>query len=106
MLIIQSSILRTITDPTLGQSSLYSVTRPNLGSPGKLQGLLMALEEFGLGFEQALDDALQDLARLVLELVLWRAKDLLEHADKLGCQALDGGLVGLVWKRVSFCLDV
>lgn len=67
-----------------------------LGSTRKLQDLLMALEELWLGLEQALHDVLHQLAGLILELVLRRAQDLLEDDNKLGCQALDGGLIGLV----------
>lgn len=63
----------------------------------KLQHLLVALEELRLGLEEALYDALHNLARLVLHLILGRTEDLFEHADELGRQALDCGLVGFVY---------
>ncbi|ROV92110.1 hypothetical protein VSDG_07545 [Cytospora chrysosperma] len=44
----------------------------------------MALEKFRLGLEEALDDTLHELARLVLELSLGWAEDLLKDADELG----------------------
>lgn len=56
----------------------------------------MALEEFWLSLEQTLDDILHKLACLVLELFLRRAQDFLEDNNELWCQALDGGLIGLV----------
>lgn len=62
----------------------------------QLQHLLVALEELRLGLEQALHDTLDHLPRLVLELLLRRAENLLEHADELGCEALNRGLVGFV----------
>lgn len=70
--------------------------RQSLGSTGQFQDLLVALEELRLCLEKALDDVLHQLASLVLELILGWAEDLLKNDDKLGCQALDGGLVGLV----------
>lgn len=58
----------------------------------------MALEQLWLGLVQTLDDALHELACLVLELLLGRAQHLLEDPDELGCQALDSGLIGFVWR--------
>lgn len=63
----------------------------------KGQHLLVALEELGFGLVQALYNALDNLPRLILKLVLGRAENLLEHADQLGRKALDGGFVGFVW---------
>jgi hypothetical protein len=56
----------------------------------------MALEKFWLGLEEALDNTLHELARLVLELSLGWAEDLLKDANELGCEALYGRLVGFV----------
>lgn len=63
---------------------------------GNLQHLLVALEQLWLGLVQALDNALHELARLVLELLLGRAQHLLEDPNELRCQALDSRLVGFV----------
>lgn len=68
-----------------------------LCGPSKLQHLLVALEELGLGLEKALHDTLHNLPRLVLELVLGWAENLLKHANELGREALDSGLVGFVY---------
>lgn len=56
----------------------------------------MALEEFRLCLEKALNNVLHQPPCLILELVLRRAQDFLEDDDELRCQALDGGLIGLV----------
>lgn len=69
---------------------------PSLCGACKLQHLLVALEQLWLGLEQALHDVLHQLARLLLELVLGRAQDLLKHHNELGRQALDSGLVCFV----------
>lgn len=56
----------------------------------------MALEELWFGLEEALHNALHNLARLILQLILGRAEHLFKNADELGRQALDSGLVGFV----------
>lgn len=76
--------------------SSFRAPSASLSCAGKLQDLLMALEKFRLGLEEALDDTLHELARLVLELSLGWAEDLLKDADELGCEALYGRLVGFV----------
>lgn len=68
----------------------------NLGRPGKFHNLLMTLEQLRLSLVQALYDAMHDLARLVRQLILRRAENLLENADEFGSEALDSGLVALV----------
>lgn len=56
----------------------------------------MTLEELGLGLKKALYNTLHNLPRLVLELILRRAENLLKHTDELRREALDSGLVGFV----------
>lgn len=89
----QSSVLC----PVRIQDSIHTYNAtPSLCGACELQHLLVALEKLGFGLEEALHDVLHQLARLILELDLGRAKDLLEDHDELGGQALDGGLVGFV----------
>lgn len=57
----------------------------------------MALEQLGVGLVQTLHNALHDLARVIRQLVLRGGQDLLEHADKLGGEALNGRLAGIVY---------
>lgn len=82
--------------PYPGPNSFHKDLHNSLGSAGELQDLFVALEELWLGFEQALDDVLHKLAGLILELFLRRAQDFLKDNNELWCQALDGGLIGLV----------
>lgn len=78
-------------------SFLFSRTSSTSSSrAGKLDDLLVALEQLWLRLEEAVDNSLHKLPRLVLELLLGRAEDLLKDADEFGCETLYSRLVGFV----------